>query len=117
MGKFEFQTKSIPLDIAGNVYHTKAIFGIGQVFLEYDEKRKAIDSEKIDAFGKADKLKAAAKEAIDKILGDGSFDQIFAERIFELSDVTDIFNYITDEVKAYYAEQTNRAQRGAAQKG
>lgn len=117
MGKFEFRSRTIDLDIAGNMFKLDVDSRIGDKMKSYsaDAYKLAEEIEK-----KKKKTEDALKYCgivLDELLGTGATDKIFATREMRLEDCLDILYYITDEVNGYHAKNSaNRSQRRAASK-
>lgn len=116
MAKFEFRSRDLELDVAGNVFTIEVGPTLG------DKMKAHSDS----AYELADEIKNGTKRdsdateyclgVIDELFGTGASDKIFAERDASLGDCLDILYFVTDEVSKHNARSGNRAQRRAAGK-
>ena len=96
MSKFEFRNRTVKLDIEGNVFEIDA--GVGEDLAQ--KKDALVDAAK--AYKSGEKTKGEAvkvyAEHINKILGNGAFEKIFAKRKPDLLDCMEVVTYVANEI-------------------
>lgn len=99
MGKFEFRDRTLKLDIAGNVFEIDAAVGEDLAV----QRETLINAAKEFQSGKKtkdDTIKVYA-EHINRSLGEGAFEKIFAKRIPDLVDCMGIMTFISNEISEF----------------
>lgn len=97
MGKFEFRDNTLRLEIAGIPFDVN-------ITDDYLKKMKQWGQEAQDKAKqnlKIEEHQAFMASAIDKLLGDGASEKIFAGRICNIFDYMDVLNYICSESANY----------------
>lgn len=105
MGKFEFRKNVIELDIEGEIYEVpgdteyfKKLTSCGEKMVEHSKSEEDTDLFQLTEF---------MTNILDEMLGDDVVDSIFADREPEYYDCLDLFNYITEEIKAHHQKKMN----------
>jgi hypothetical protein len=103
MAKFEFRSRKLGLDIAGNHFEIEVSTDIGDIMAEFSREGFAL----IPALKSGEKTIEDAVEycrsAIDRILGEGSVDIIFKDRKIDITDLSDVILFITGEIQKFKA--------------
>lgn len=113
--KFEFSSHSVNVEIAGETYAADCSTEAQAFIRAQNEKAKSV----IEAIkqGEQDAQAAIAvyKTTLDRVLGDGAIDRIFAGREMSADDVVDLALFIRD-VYVKYNEDTQRRIAGTSKK-
>jgi len=123
MGKFEFKKNTVELDIAGNVFEVDPIAAQGQMgdFAAQCEQwqndmKGTLTQENVE------KICADMGDMLDRLLGQGAYQKIFAGREISFFDIMDVLIFAMNEINDFSAQKRseygvpNRAQRRAAKK-
>ena len=96
MSKFEFRNRTVKLDIEGNVFEIDA--GVGE---DLAQKKGRAGGRCESVYKNGEKTKGEAvkvyAEHINKILGNGAFEKIFAKRKPDLLDCMEVVTYVANE--------------------
>lgn len=114
MGKFEFRSRNVELDIAGHKFTLSSDAELSQSLKRFSKEANELAGRDIDEDEKGKEGQAICQKALDAILGDGAFDTICQTHELDIEDCTDIVEYIADEVALHNEANKNRAQRRAA---
>ncbi len=109
MGKFEFRSSALELDIDGNKFEVR----VSDPHLQ--ERLQSFGKEAINVANEAaDKISVSERftkaidlcdRGIDEVLGEGASEKIFAGRTRDLLDRIDVVVHITREIDAFRAER------------
>ncbi len=110
MGKFEFRKNVIELDIAGEIYEVPGSTEFLHTVSECGERMVArsagMKEDKEDGTDLGDTTDFML-QCLEEILGVDVVDSIFAEREPDFYDCTDLFEFVTTEIKEYHARKLN----------
>ena len=112
MGKFEFRSSSIRLEIAGNIFQVDAgnpglVERVREFGIEARTYASGLDQEK-DISVQLEAAVSFCDRALDEILGAGSSTKIFADRGRNLFDRLDVLSYVIDEFNAFQKEHARQ---------
>ena len=108
MGRFEFRSRELELDIAGVKFALEVddylIELIADKGRDMQDLAQSMDEELKGGKSAGDIISKAIsgiKAIIDEILGEGASRDIFDGRAEDFYDCTDVFKYIADEVNGF----------------
>ncbi len=95
----QFKQEDISINVNGEEYvgNVSEIENIGQYLIDFGQK--------FDANGTVEDFQETAREFIDDIFEDGTFDTIFAEYTPTFMRILQLIDYVMDEVKKHIDEE------------
>jgi hypothetical protein len=102
MATFEFKNNTIELKIAGDIYHVKPTPELTDRIIEFEKKWFDMVSDAENGVVENEKFISQCKIVIDVILGAGAFEKIFAGRVQNIEDCTDVAVFIFNEITGWY---------------
>lgn len=123
--KFEFKDNKLKLDIAGSIFEIDTtnpeLVKRMQTFSIEAQKKAEELSKKEDYIKALEEAIQFCLDSVDKILGEGASQKIFANSTVNFFDCLDIINFVVSEVNEFRKDKfqqysPNRAQRRAAKK-
>lgn len=102
MAKFEFKEESLKLEIAGGTYYVTPTLEMLPKAGEFAKKAEKMHFQAEQ--GKVDTMAfiELCKNAIDTVLGGGTFDTIFTDRVITLKDCANLTAFIFSEISEYF---------------
>ncbi|HBF64745.1 MAG TPA: hypothetical protein DDW34_02075 [Clostridium sp.] len=107
MGKFEFRKNVIELDIAGEIYEVPGSTEFLHTVSECGERMVARSAEMKEEGSDLGDTTDFMLQCLEEILGVDAVDSIFAEREPDFYDCTDLFEFVTREIKEHHARKLN----------
>lgn len=120
MGKFEFRSSTLELDIAGNKFEVcvsdPAVVGrVQRLAAEATNRAAAVDGQK-DVSVQLSELIDFCDRAVDEMLGPGSSEKIYTGRTVSIFDRLDVIGYVwrafadfqRNQLSQYSAERAER---------
>ena len=103
MGRFEFRSHEIELDIAGVQATVPASMEYAEKLKKAAHKMTVWGNDPANANASNDEAKEFMLNTLDELLGEDVMDRIETERELNLYDCLDLFKYINEEVSAYHS--------------
>lgn len=104
MGKFQFQSNSIHLDIAGHIFDIPGTVEYAEKIKEFSVQAQERARKLQEIEDSADAIQEASEfltDTINGLLGDGASEKIFAGRAISLYDCIDVMQYICGEFNQF----------------
>ena len=102
MGRFEFRSHEIELDIAGVQVTVPASMEFAEKLKNAGNRMTVWGKDPANAKASNEEAKNFMLEILDEVLGEDAMDRIEAVRELDLYDCCDLFQYINEEVGAYH---------------